>query len=540
MQADLLLKSNYIFDSNRKLPYKGYVAIKGNRIMSIGRNTEAAKTLVGPNTQIREYEDALIMAGFHDSHTHLLMAGMYKTYVNLADARSEEDAARKVWEAEKERGRQSGWVRGFGWYHIFWNSGKLPTKDSLDRCFPDRPVCLVNAEAHGVWVNSKAMELAGVTKETPAPFGGKIIRTEDGEPTGVFLESAAGLITKHAFSLTKEEEKTTLENFMKSASELGITSVVDVQPYFHGNMGTLAVYSDMGKSDAQTVRIHAALDLLGDLEYAQRCREEYHSDQLRVDHLKQFLDGVSTTHTALMLDPYADAPGNCGISLSDLDTIAQAVQEGHRRGFHIKLHACGDKSVRLALDYYESAIALYGKNGCRHAIEHLEIVSEEDIPRFAKLGIVPSMQPEHIAMTQTFSENPYFTTLGKERADRTWPLKILYDTAGVLAIGSDCPVVDNDPFLEIYRGITRLHNDGKPEGGWNPSQKLSVYEVLCSYTYGSAYGAAREKELGLLEKGYLADVIVMDTNLFDAAPQDIFNTKILLTVMDGRIVYENK
>lgn len=538
MYADLVLKSNCIFDSNRKRPYKGYVAIKGNRIISIGPNTDDAKALIGQNTRIREYEDALIMAGFHDSHTHLLMAGMYKTYANLADARSEEDAVRKVWEAEKESGRQSGWARGFGWYHVFWDNGKLPTKDSLDRYFPDRPVCLVNAEAHGVWVNSKAMELAGVTKETSVPFGGEIIRTADGEPTGVFLESAAGLITQYAFVLTKEEEKSTLENFMKSASALGITSVVDVQPYFHGNMGTLAVYSDMGKSNAQTVRIHAALDLLGDLTYAERCREKYRSDKLRVDHLKQFLDGVSTTHTALMLEPYADAPGNRGISLSDLDAIADAVQEGHRRGFHIKLHACGDKSARLALDYYERAIALYGKKHCRHAIEHLEIVSEEDIPRFAKLGIVPSMQPEHIAMTQTFSENPYLITLGKERADRTWPLKTLYDTAGVLAIGSDCPVVDNNPFLEIYRGITRLHNDGKPEGGWNPSQKLSVYEALRGYTYGSAYGVAREQELGLLEKGYLADVIVMDKNLFEVAPQEILDTKILLTVMDGRIVYE--
>ena len=266
--------------------------------------------------------------------------------------------------------------------------------------------------------------------------------------------------------------------------------------------------------------------------------KKYRSEKLRVEHLKQFLDGVSTTHTALVLEEYADAPGNYGISLNDTEAIRKAIPEAHRRGFSVKLHSCGDKSARMGLDYYEEAITRYGKNNCRHAIEHVEMLSPEDLPRFRTLGIIPSVQPEHIALTQKFSENPYPITLGKERADKTWPLKSLYDTAGVLAIGSDCPVVDNNPFLEIYRGVTRLHNDGEPEGGWNPTEKLSVYEVLRSYTYGSAYGVGREKELGTLEEGKFADIVVIDRNLFTVDPSEIISANVLLTVMDGSIIYE--
>lgn len=539
MKADLIIKSSAVFDSIAPEPFAGFVAIKGNRIVKVGKGSDCSE-LADEHTQIKEYGDKLVMAGFHDSHTHLLMAGMFKTYVNLADARSEEEAALMVKKAADAAGDTKGWIRGFSWYHVFWDNKTLPTKKSLDQYFPDQPVCLINAEAHGAWANSKAMEIAGVTKDTPDPFGGEIARDEKGEPTGFFYESASGLITKHAFVFTPEEEKTIIREYMKGAAEYGITSVNDVQPYFHGNMGNLEVYSQMDRDGELTVRVHAAPDLLGDLDQAEEWREKYRSDKLRVEQLKQFLDGVSTTHTALVLEEYTDAPGNYGISLNDTDAIRQAVPEAHRRGFSVKLHSCGDKSARMGLDYYENAIKMYGKNKCRHAIEHVEMLSEEDLPRFGELGIIPSVQPEHIALTQKFSENPYFVTLGQERADKTWPLKSLYDTAGILAIGSDCPVVDNSPFLEIYRGVTRLHNDGEPKGGWNPTQKLSVYEVLRSYTYGSAYGVSREDELGTLEEGKFADIAVIDRNLFNIDPSEIFNASVVLTVMDGKIVFEKE
>ena len=537
MSADIVIIGSSIFDGVAEAPCEGYVAITGNRITATGKRQEA-ELQIGPDTKVYLFENELVMPGFHDSHTHLLMAGMYRTYVNLAHARSEEEAACMVKEAAERSNARNGWIIGFSWYHVFWDNKQLPSKDTLDRYFPDRPVFLLNAEAHGAWVNSKALEIAGISNDTPNPFGGEIARDEMGEATGFLYESAVGLVSKHAFCFSEEEERTLIRSFQQKAAEYGVTSVNDVQPYFHGNMGNLEVYSQMDRDGELTVRIHAAPDLLGDLDQVEIWREKYRSEKLRIEMLKQFLDGVSTTHTALVMEEYNDAPGNFGISLNDVEAIKKAIPDAHRRGFSIKLHSCGDQSARMALDYYENAIEQYGKKGCRHAIEHVEMIKEEDIPRFGELGVIPSVQPEHIALTQTFEENPYPQTLGKERADQTWPLKSLYDSAGVLAIGSDCPVVDNNPFLEIYRAVTRLHNDGKPEGGWNPSQKLSMYEVLRSYTYGSAWGVKRETELGTLEAGKFADLIVIDRNLFQIDPEEIMTSQVLLTIMDGKVLLD--
>lgn len=243
MKADIVLKSNAIFDSIAEKPFPGFVAVKGNRIIGVGDQSDAAD-YTDEETMVLDYENKLIMAGFHDSHTHLLMAGMFKTYVNLADARSEEEAALMVKNAADKSPDKDGWVVGFSWYHVFWDNRTLPTKKSLDHYFPDRPVFLVNAEAHGAWVNSKALEIAGITEETANPFGGEIERNEAGEATGFLYESATGLVGKYALVFTPEQEKILIRSYQQGAAEYGITSVNDVQPYFHGNMGSLSVYRD--------------------------------------------------------------------------------------------------------------------------------------------------------------------------------------------------------------------------------------------------------------------------------------------------------
>ena len=537
MKANLIIKSNCIFDSISDEPFPGFIAVKGNKILSVEKGDDFSQ-YVDDNTIVKEFGDNTVTAGFHDSHTHLLMGGLFKTYVNLADAKSEEEAALMVKEAAEKHPEQTGWMRGFSWYHIFWDNKQMPTYASLDKYFPDRPVCLLHAEVHGAWINSAAMKIIGLDKNTPDIDGGKIIRDKAGNPTGVLLEAATGLATKYAYDFTEEEEKSLIHAFMDAAKELGITSVNDVQPYYHGNMGHLSVYHQMDADDELTIRIHAAPDLIGDLDAVAAAREKYSSEKLRIDHVKQFLDGVVTTHTSLLLDDYADEPGNNGEEMYDLVSISKAVPEAHKRGLSVKLHSCGDRSARYALDYIEAAIEKYGKNGCRHAIEHLELVSKEDFDRIKKLGVIPSVQPEHLALTQTFEANPYSEVLGKERADRAFPYRSLYKAAGVLAIGSDCPVVDNNPFLEIFRGVTRVHNDYMPEGGWTPSEKLTLSEMLKFYTYGSAYGVMREDEMGTLSAGKFADITVIDRDLFKITENEIMDSKVVMTVMDGNIIYE--
>jgi predicted amidohydrolase YtcJ len=378
--------------------------------------------------------------------------------------------------------------------------------------------------------------VAGITRDNP-PAGG-IERDESGEATGFLHEGASGLVTRRAFSFSPEREAEILRTFMEGAAAYGITSVNDVMPYFHGNMGSVPAYGALDAKGGLTVRIHAAPNLFGDLDEVLVWQKKYSSDKLRVNMVKQFLDGVSTTHTALVLEDYADAPGNRGGSPLRIERVAKAVSEAHRRGLSVKLHSCGDASLRLALDCYENAIKLHGKGGARHAVEHCEMASEQDIPRFGALGVIPSVQPEHLALTQRFAENPYHRTLGKERADKTWPFRSLLESAGVLAIGSDCPVVDSNPFLEIYRAVTRLHNDGEPAGGWNPTQKLTLSEILKCYTWGSAYGASRETEIGTLAPGRFADIAILDRNPFAADASELIDGKVDITVMDGRVIYE--
>jgi len=538
MKADLLIRGNVIFDSVADKPFDGFVAVKGNKILKVGPPNGAAE-FIGEGTRMIDSGDRLVMPGFHDSHTHLLLAGMYKACVNLGAARSEEEAAQMLYGFEKSHPTE-GWVYGFNWYHVFWENKVLPTRYTLDRYFPDRPVFLVNAEAHGAWVNSKALELAGVTKETPDPFGGKVARLEDGEPSGFLYEGAVAYAGSLALKLSPEKEKFYLKKYMESAAPLGITSLVDVQPYFGANMGDAKTYKAMEDEGELSVRIHVASDLFGDLDAAVRNAACCTGGKVRANLVKQFVDGVFTTHTALMLDDYTDAPGNRGIQLCRLDKIENAVKEAHKRDLSIKIHAIGDRAIRFTLDCYEGAIKAYGRNRARHAIEHIELVSDEDVQRFRELEIIPSVQPEHLGLMPTWDGEEYRYVLGEERAGQTWRFKTLLDTAGVIALGSDCPVVDNNPFFAIHRGVTRLHDDDLPLGGWNPKEKLTVAELIKGYTCGSAYGVSREEELGTLEEGKLADIEIIDRNLFEVSPESIREAKVDMTIMDGKIIYSRK
>ena len=536
-RADLIITGDNIYTGLTATTHPGFVAIKDNKILKVSKEIEELTDYIDDNTEVQDFKDELIMPAFFDGHTHLILAGMYKTFVNLGESKSEEEAAEMV-SKFAETMEDAPWIIGFNWYHVFWENKVLPTKHSLDKYFPDRPVFLINAEAHGAWVNSKAMEICGIDKDTKDPNYGHIEKLENGEPSGFLFEAALGLIAVNALKFTVDQEKAFAQKYMESAAKFGITSVLDMQPYFGVNLGKNETYQVLEKEGKLNLRVHCAPDLLGDLNETLKCREKFASEKLKITHLKQFLDGVPTTYTALTIDEYSDKPGDTGTQLSDIDAIRAKVLEAHKLGFSVRLHACGDRAVRIALDCFEEAINKYGKNEARHGIEHIEGIHPDDIPRFKELGIIPSIQPEHLALTQKFSENPYLPRLGKEREKYLWAFKSLLNSAGVLSIGTDCPVVDNDPFLEIYRAVTRLHNDGKPEGGWNPQEKLTMAEALSAYTLGSSFGVGREKELGTLEEGKLADIVVLNQNLFTIDAEKIRETKVILTIMDGKMIYK--
>lgn len=534
-KADMILSSNAVFTGIMDTPQPGAVAIVGNKIAAIGSEADM-ESLIGPDTKQYRYHNELIMPGFHDFHLHLMLGSLAQDSVHLHEARSEEEAAEMVRKFADTRPNDS-WIIGFGWYHVYWENGQLPHRSTLDRVISERPVFLFNAECHGAWVNSKALEMANITRDTPNPPFGEIGKDDDGEPTGFLYETAMGL-AREAFVLPHERRQRLLRSFLQQAARLGITSVNDMFPLPGLDFGDLPLYKEFEEREELTSRIHFLAPLNGDLDYAKELRSTYTSGTLQFSGLKQFLDGVPTTYTAYLLAPYSDKPDTYGDTLLPPHMIKQWTNEADREGFRIRFHACGDGAVRLGLDAFEEARRANGVRDSRHTIEHIEVIHPEDIPRLYELGVIASMQPEHLAASENFSDNAYLSRLGKEREAFTFPIKTLEEAGTKIAFSSDFPVVPLNPLLEIYRAITRVHNDGLPKGGWNGKERISLAQALRYYTWGPAYGTFRELELGTLEPGKLADIVVLSQNLFEVSPEEVRDASVRMTIMDGKIVFQ--
>lgn len=531
--ADLIIQGNRIFTGKEMI--QGSIAVKDGKILNISKRDGFEYT--GQNTKVYKFENQTIMAGFHDFHVHLTLGCLFEDYANLANARSAREAAQMVKKFADKR-PDDEWVLGFSWYHIFWDEKIMPDRSILDELIPDRPVFLLNAECHGAWLNSKGLEMAGINEHTPDPPFGTIVKDKDGQPTGILLETAMKLADQ-AFHIPEKKAEELLSRFLSAANRLGITSVSDMLPLPGFELGDLSLYRKFEKEGKLTVRNFFLSPLNGDLDQAKELRDTYQSDMLKFSGLKQFLDGVATTYTAYMVSPYSDNPAIKGEPFLPPDLLEQWVTEADREGFRVRLHACGDGAVRLGLDLFEAAAGRNGKRDSRHAIEHIEVIHPDDINRFADMGVIASMQPEHMAITGRFKDNIYPVRLGKERDPFTWPIKTLAESGAYMAFGSDFPVVELDPMLEIYRAVTRQYNDGEPEGGWNPQEKISISEALRHYTYGPAFGNFMEHKLGTIEKGKLADLIVLDRDLFAAESAELLEARVKLTVMNGNVVYKD-
>ena len=541
-KADMILKGATFFFGRKDAGYRAkdinFVAVKDGRIVGIGKEGEDAD-FTGPDTKVYEFtKDRLIMPGIHDNHVHLLQAGMLSKYADLYSARTEEEAVAMAKEYA-DANPDDKWIIGIGWSKYAFKG--LPNKKSIDAVISDRPVMLMDDELHSAWVNTAALEAAGITKETPDPAYGEIQRDENGEATGFLYETALSIAARIAFDFTDEQVEELVSIYMDKALAYGITSITDMTPYLGIDLSYMSAYLKMAKENKLKIRINAALDLFSDIKdvTAKRAKAEAEGNGFyRIPFLKQFVDGVPGNHTAMMLEDYSDRPGEKGGALLDLDRLNDAIEAAHLQGMSVRLHACGDAAVRAALDGYENAIIRHGRGTSRHQVEHIETIDPADIERFAKTGIMASVQPEHVVSGMpSFSDNNYPDILGPERTKYTWIFRQLIDSGAVLAGGSDCPVVEGSPFVGIYSGLERLHDDGTPEGGWNPQEKLTIEELLEAYTYGAAYGEGLENQLGTLGEGMLADIIVLDRNLLDIPSEQIKDTKVLMTVVNGDVKY---
>jgi len=416
----------------------------------------------------------------------------------------------------------------------------LPHKKYLDEVFPDRPVFLEGYDGHTYWANSRALELAGINKDTPDPPNGAIVRdAKTGEPTGALKESAQGLVAKVVPKLTRSEKLAALRGGIKWANENGLTRVHSAGQDFE----ELDLYDELNRHGDLTVRFYIAYFLdppelrPQDLDLMEAARKKYRGEWIDTNVVKFMVDGVIESHTAAMLEPYSDNPALKGKLFWDPQKYDSAVAELDKRGFQIFTHAIGDYAVRTALDAYENAEKTNHTTDRRPRIEHIETITAKDIPRFGELGVIASMQPLH-ANPNADTLNVWARNAGPERTSRGFAWRSIAAAGGKLAFGSDWPVVTLNPWVGIQLAVTRQTVEGKPEGGFHPEQSVSLAEAIAGYTIGAAFAGRREKTEGSLEPGKVADLIVVSQNLFDIAPHKIADTKVITTMVGGRVVYQ--
>ncbi len=542
--ASLILHNGRIYTSDPQRPWVEALAIRGVKIVALGSDDEVTK-LRGPRTRMIDLGGRMAMPGIIDSHIHFLSGSLSLGQILLDDARSAAEIQRRVKEyAAKHPDKK--WLIGRGWaYDLFAPSG-LPTKDIIDAVERDRPVVLENYDGHSYWVNSKALELAGITRQTPDPKQGELtvgIIVRDpatGEATGVLKERAASLMDKVIPPASRDEQLAALRDGLRLANQHGLTSTLDAA----ASVEEMELYAELHRRGQLTVRMTLSLGMEPKLtpEVLARyegARRRFRGQWVRAGVIKAFMDGVIESHTAAMIEPYADDASLRGSRNYTPEQFNELVRELDRRKFHVITHAIGDLGIRTALDAYEAAAKTNGPRDRRFRIEHIENIHPADIPRFGKLGVIASMQPRH-AYPDANLEAIWARNVGPARIANSFPWHSIAAGGARLNYGSDWPVVTLDPFIGIQNAVTRQRHDGTPAGGWVPEQRVTLDQALAAYTRDAAWGQFEDGIKGTLTPGKLADVIVLSQDLFKISPLDIRKTKVMLTVVGGKIVYEEK
>lgn len=545
MKADMILKSQAVFRGIIAEPTESIVAIKGSRIVYVG-DVEKMQEYLGEDTKVYDFGNKLIMPGFHDAHIHMYMSSMYASpYIKVIKKNKSEEQcvadlkelAEKDLDLEKDR-----WLIGTGWYHPLWEDPRLPTKASLDAAFGDRPVCMVSRDCHTMWFNSAGLLKAGLSKGSTPPEGGTYDYLENGELSGVVHEAATFALNAVVYTFPQNEELDCYRKFIRQLNAYGITSVCDVSMMPGEGLDFVRndIYEKLLESGELTVRVNMYPTLGMNLDRPLKMREKYTGQVLKCTGVKQFQDGVSSCHTAYLKEDYTNAhfPGDRGKPTIPVESMRKMILHAAENDFSVRIHAIGDQAIHELLDIFEEAEKIYGRKPyLQHTLEHLENFQTEDIGRLAKAHVLPSVQPPHVMIDTIGVERD----LGSERVKDMWPFRRLLDAGSTLAFGTDSPCVGVNPFYGIYNAVTRQSvHDQEPKGGWLPTEKITLAEALSSYTYGSACAASMEHDTGTLAPGKLADIAVLDRNLFDIDPEQIPDTKVVMTIMDGKIVYQGE
>ncbi len=536
--ADLVITGAKIYTVNPAQPWAQAVAVRGERIVFVGTSRQVKK-FVGPSTRVIRAGGRLLLPGFQDSHVHFVSGSLNLNRVDLAGTRNVEEIQARIRQFVAEH-PDLPWVQGRGWMYSAF-PGDMPHKKFLDEVVPDRPAIMRCADGHTSWVNSLALALAGINRHTPDPPDGKIVRDDNGEPTGALLEGASSLVSRLIPGPTREERLAALRTGLQEAARWGVTCVHGLG----GEFGDLELFDRLRQEGALTLRLVVTMwvDEPGpeekDFEAYEAARQKYNDDWLAVRGVKLMLDGVIDSGTGAMLDPYEKMKGNRGQLFWEPDDYIKAVLELSRRGIQVSTHSIGDLAIRLTLDAYEKALRESGHPELRHKIEHVECVAAADFPRFNNPGIIASFQPLHASPDPVWMA-AWIKNVGPEREQRAFPWKSVLKAGGHLAFGSDWPVVTLNPWPGLQTAVTRQDWEGHPPGGWIPGEKLSLEEAIYAYTLGGAYALNEENRRGSIEPGKLADLILLSQNVFEIPANQIRHTHSVLTVVGGRIIHQVK
>lgn len=529
--AELVLTGGTVWTGMDDMPIAQAVAVRDGKILAVGSDAEV-REYEGAGTQVIDLDGRLVVPGFIDDHTHFINGGFQLGSVDLRSSATPEEFAERI--AAFARTLPAGrWITGGDWDHEMWAGAPLPRREWFDHLTPDHPVAVSRLDGHMMVVNTTVLELAGITRDTPDPAGGTIVRDErTGEPTGVLKDEAMSLVYRVMPEATSEERDEAFRQAQEFALARGVTMVHDM-----GDWADLETYRRAHTAGRQRIRIYSLVPLAS----WERLREFVAAngrgdDLLQWGGLKGFVDGSLGSTTAWFHEPYEDEPGTTGLLVTDTAQLRAWVLGADAAGLHVVVHAIGERANDWLLDVYAAAARENGARDRRFRIEHAQHLSAAAIPRFAAMGVLPSMQPYHAIDDGRWAEK----RIGAERIQRTYAFRSLLDSGANLMFGSDWTVAPIDPLAGIYAAVTRRTIDDANPAGWVPREKISVEEALRAYTAANAYGAFMEDRLGIIRVGALADLVVLGEDVTRIDPVDIRDVQVDYTIVGGEVVHSRE